>query len=204
MMLVLKLYRPTLLNPDEVALLPLPLAPAALGGETEGATGGIVAQGRVELAPDKLALLCFELGQLFPEGNLTAELEKNPEPPAPTPSANPWALAMEGRFEEAEKILGTTPLDSLGRDRLRPFLNGTDPKGAVFACHVAAATQWRSIAVNLKGLLSWADADVKIAAMEAISVLAGPALAPSVRPLMSDADERVRKAAAETMKKLGW
>mgnify|MGYP003346726251 CR=1 FL=1 len=56
-MLVLKLSRPTPLTPEEIQRLPDPFAPAAVGAE-------IIAQGQMELSPDKLALYCFELGKL--------------------------------------------------------------------------------------------------------------------------------------------
>lgn len=173
------------------------MAPAAVGAE-------IVASGQLDFVGDRLALYCFELGKLFPDAGLLIESVAPVAVPAPAPVADPWALSREGRYEEAEKILAGTQLDSAGRDKLRQMLTGSDAKAAIFACHVAASTQWKSVAVNLRTLLSWPDADVKIAAMEAIGVLAGPAMAPSVRPLMSDKDERVRTAAAETMKRLGW
>jgi hypothetical protein len=193
----LQLCRSTPLSPPELEKLPLPLVPVALGTE-------VVAQAQIDLPLPELLQIAFTLGKTFPDATLKVEVPAAPAPaPAPPPSQDPWSLAKDGRYEEAEQALGRNALDSAGRDRIRALMN-QDAKAAAFACRVSAATGWKSNAVNLRGLLGHASPEVRAAAAAAIGELAGPALGPAVRPLLQDADPQVRAAAEVAMKKLGW
>lgn len=199
---LLQLSRPTPLSPDELQRLPLPLVPAALGD-------GVIARATVDLPLLELLALAFELGKTFPDCTFKAEEVALVAPPTPTEAppatpADPWKLAAQGDYAAALPLLQGVNLDSAGRDRLRAMLNGKDNKAIVFACQASIATNWRSIAVSLRPLLSNSAPEVRIATMDAMSSLAGPSLAPTIRPLLSDPDATVRTAAEAAMKKLGW
>jgi HEAT repeats len=194
----LLLCRATPLLAEELERLPRPMAPVSMGDD-------VVARAIVDLPTVELTQLAFNLGRAFADCTLRVEETALVPKPAPAPpAADPWALAKEGLYEEAEKLLAGTALDSAGRDRLRVMLGSNDPRAIVFACHVAASTQWKSIAVNLRSVLGHADPQVRIAAVTAIGALAGPAMGSTVKPLTGDADPQVRAAAEAAMKALGW
>lgn len=199
---LLQLSRPNPLSQDELQRLPLPLVPVSLGD-------GVIARATVELPLPELLALAFELGKTFPDCTFKAEEVALVAPTAPAEAppaapADPWKLAAQGDYAAALPLLQGVNLDSAGHNRLRAMLNGKDNKAIVFACQASIATNWRSIAISLRSLLSNSAPEVRIAAMEAMSSLAGPSLAPSIRPILSDPDPTVRTAAEAAMKKLGW
>lgn len=194
------LSRPAPLSADELADLPLPLVPSALGD-------GVIARATVELPLPDLAALCFLLGQRYPDGALTVEetsLATIPPAPVEAPPVDPWESAAQGRYDEAVALLQGKELQSAHRDRLRLWMGSSDPGQAAFVCRAAQATNWKAAATSLRGMLGHRDAGVRIAACEAIAALAGPSMGPSLRPLQQDPDPAVRKAAEAGLKKLGW
>lgn len=194
------LSRAAPLTAAELEQLPLPLAPSALGD-------GVIARATVDLPLPELARLCFELGRLFPDAALSVEETAlalpAPDPQEPAP-ADPWDLARQGRYAEALPLLQGRELQSAQRDQLRLWFGSRDAAAAAFACRAAQATGWKAAATNLRALLSHGDAQVRLAACDAISHLAGPSMGPALRPLQSDPDPEVRKAAEAGLKRLGW
>ncbi len=108
----------------------------------------------------------------------SGEAAAAPAAPAPAATAadDPWELVTQGRHDEALAAVSGGSLDSRGRDVVRELANSTDPAEVALACRIAAATDWRSFVSPMRRLLDHADSRVKIAAVEAIGMLGGPAM----------------------------
>ena len=113
----------------------------------------------------------------------------------PVAAGDPWSLLDAGKVEDAERVFAHQGLTSQGRDRVRAMLRSTEPEDVALACRIARLTRWRSVVHNLRGLVRHADVRVRCDAVEAIGVLAGPALEPALRPLLQDPSPEVQAAA---------
>ncbi len=129
-----------------------------------------------------------------------------PKPAVPDviPTTDPWKLVDDGDFALAERVFAVgAGLDSVGRENCRMLLTSRVPEEVAFACRVARLTNWRSIVISVKPLLTHGHPAVRRDAVAAIGALAGPSMAGVVRPLLSDPDPGVYAAAAAALARLG-
>lgn len=220
---ILLLSRPRPLTPAEVRLLPKGcvatdgsdgvVARADLDLPLAGLLGYAVAMGRA--VPDAFfgvqehpAAAVVDTGAPAPDGTRAAAA---PPPVAAAPAqaetiteTDPWKLVDAGRFAEAERVFAAgNGLDPAGRDRCRQLQASGDPEQVALGCRIARHTNWKSIVVNLRPLLRHAHPSVRRDAAEAIGVLAGPSMAATVRPLITDPDAEVKAAAIAALARLG-
>ena len=100
-----------------------------------------------------------------------------------------------------EEFVGTG-LDIDGRDRVREMLRSDDPVQLMLGCRICAVTGWRTAAQNMRRLLQHEEIAVRVAAAEAIGVLAGPAMEHYLKPLVQDPHKEVRAAALQAISRL--
>ncbi|MDP2315353.1 MAG: HEAT repeat domain-containing protein [Pseudomonadota bacterium] len=228
---ILLLSRPRPLTPAEIRLLPKGcvatdgsagvVARAEVDLPLAGLLGFAVAMGRA--VPDAFFGVQetpppANTGAPAPEGTIVGSAATGgaavPVPAAPPAALAPtddvitetdgWKLVDAGQIPQAERVFGAgNPLDAAGRDRCRRLHNSGDPEEVALGCRIARLTNWKSIVVNLRPLLKHAHPSVRRDAAEAIGALAGPSMAATVRPLLTDPDAEVKAAATAALARLG-
>ncbi len=114
-----------------------------------------------------------------------------------------WDFVDAGQTDVALSMLAKEPkLSHESQMKARELLQSDDPEKAVFVCFAARQFNWKSWVMTLRKLFRHADPRVRAAAVSAVGELAGPSLAPSVYPLLSDADVEVRRVAEQAYRKL--
>lgn len=218
-MSVISLSRGTPLTPDEIRRLPPGVEPVSTGGP-------VIARAHVDLPASDLLGLAFELGRTFPDTVFDAVLDPEPAaaprpsrpldapsgdnaasasaPSSSPPETDPWKLIQAGKDEEALAAFVGKTLDDPGRTAVRAMFTDTRPDRVVLGCRIATVTVWKAAATNFRSLLRHQHPDVREAALRGIGAVAGPSMGPGVKDLTKDPDARVRKAAEEVLKILGW
>jgi len=125
-----------------------------------------------------------------------------PPPPPPPPPATRWTRVEAGDEAVIEEEFVGTGLDMDGRDRVREMLRSEDPVQLMLGCRICAVTGWRTAAQNMRRLLQHEEIAVRVAAAEAIGVLAGPAMEHYLKPLVQDPHKEVRAAALQAISRL--
>lgn len=173
--------------------------------------GDLIARAAAPSSPADLVAFAVLVARAVPDARVAwveMALLPPPAPPenasaAPDPSGNPWELLSEGDVEAAVAILEGQSLDSEGRAAVRTLLQDTDPARVAAGCRVARATGWRSSVSSIRRLLGHGDTRVRLAAVEAVGVLAGPGLVPALERVMgNDASPEVRAAATAAIVRL--
>ena len=125
-----------------------------------------------------------------------------PPPPPPPPPATRWTRVEAGDEAVIEEEFVGTGLDMDGRDRVREMLRSEDPVQLMLGCRICAVPGWRTAAQNMRRLLQHEEIAVRVAAAEAIGVLAGPAMEHYLKPLVQDPHKEVRAAALQANSRL--
>ena len=114
-----------------------------------------------------------------------------------------WDYVDAGQTDVALSMIAQQPrLDHDSQTKARELMQSDDPEKAVFVCFAARQFQWKSWVLSIRKLFTHVDPRVRAAAVSAVGELAGPSLAPSVYPMLSDADPDVRRAAEAAHRKL--
>ena len=114
-----------------------------------------------------------------------------------------WDYVDAGQTDVALSMIAQQPrLDHDSQMKARELMQSDDPEKAVFVCFAARQFQWKSWVLSIRKLFKHVDPRVRAAAVSAVGELAGPSLAPSVYPMLSDADPDVRRAAEAAHRKL--
>lgn len=116
--------------------------------------------------------------------------------------ASPWSQLDLSDIDKAAARFEGHSLDSPGRHRVREMFSSTDPAALAGACRIARITAYRSAVQPIKRLLRHADTRVRLEAVQALGVLAGPGVEPMVRRLAEDNSPEVRAAVADAL--AGW
>ena len=127
---------------------------------------------------------------------------ETPPPPPTPPPATRWTRVEAGDAAVVDEEFVGTSLDMDGRDRVREMLRSDDPVQLTLGCRICAVTGWRTAAQNMRRLLQHEEIAVRVAAAEAIGVLAGPAMEHYLKPLVQDPHKEVRKAALTAISRL--
>lgn len=197
--MVLLLARQKPLTQAEIRALPAGCA------ATEG-RDGIVARAELDLPVAQLLGFAVSMGRAVPDAIFVAR-DGDPQAAAAEVEEeaviehDPWRLVETGRLADADRVfagLGEA-LSGPARDRVRGLFSDPDPARAALGCRVARYARLRSATVTLRDLLGHAHPDVRTAAIEALSELAGPSVAPSVARLQNDPDATVRAAATAAL-----
>ena len=107
-----------------------------------------------------------------------------------------WDYVEAGQTDVALSMIAQAPrLTHDAQMKARELMQSDDPEKAVFICFAARQFQWKSWVLSIRKLFTHVDPRVRAAAVSAVGELAGPSLAPSVYPMLSDADPDVRRAA---------
>ena len=114
-------------------------------------------------------------------------------------------LLEEGNIEDAMEAF-----DALGAQRssqktllqINRYFSSKHPTYMIFVCQAAIRFGWKTMVLKLRVGLRHEDPNVRIAALKAIGVLAGPSLSPAVQIMTSDRDEDVKNEAVRTLRKL--
>lgn len=174
------LAREAPLSPEEQNALPQ--------GMDSIPSSGAVASVVAPEDPAALVGLAVLLARAVPDAHISLLDTALAPPPCATPETNlPPPLPPSG------------PLDTEGREQVRRLLQSTSPEDAVQGCRRAQAAGWRSAVTLLRRLLSHGDTRVRLAAVEAIAVLAGPGLVPALRQLEADPSPAVQEAATRAI-----
>ena len=127
-------------------------------------------------------------------------LEDESEPPK---LIHWWDYVEAGQTDVALSMIAQEPrLTHDAQMKARELMQSDDPEKAVFICFAARQFQWKSWVLSIRKLFSHVDPRVRAAAVSAVGELAGPSLAPSVYPMLSDSDADVRRAAEVAHRKL--
>ena len=114
-----------------------------------------------------------------------------------------WDYVEAGQTDVALSMIAQAPrLTHDAQMKAREMMQSDDPEKAVFICFAARQFQWKSWVLSIRKLFIHVDPRVRAAAVSAVGELAGPSLAPSVYPMLSDADPDVRRAAEVAHRKL--
>ena len=118
-----------------------------------------------------------------------------------------WSeLLHEGEAEEALEAVAQALEQKKWTVQDRLLLNqcfaSKRAEEMIFVCRAAIRFQWRTMALKLRSGLRHEEPQVRIAVLQAIGVLAGPSLSPSVQLLTADSDESVKKEAIKALKRL--
>ena len=114
-----------------------------------------------------------------------------------------WDYVDAGQTDIALSMIAQEPrLKHDDQMKARELMQSDDPEKAVFICFAARQFQWKSWVLSIRKLFTHVDPRVRAAAVSAVGELAGPSLAPSVYPMLSDADPDVRRAAEAAHRKL--
>ncbi len=116
---------------------------------------------------------------------------------------NWWDFVEAGQTDVALSMLSQNPkLSHDSQMKARELLKSDDAEKVVFVCFAARQFEWKSWVLTLRKLFTHADPRVRAAAVSAVGELAGPSLAPSVYPMLTDVDPAVRRAAEAAHRKL--
>jgi len=114
-----------------------------------------------------------------------------------------WDYVDAGQTDVALSMIAQEPrLKHDAQMKARELMQSDDPEKVVFICFAARQFQWKSWVLSIRKLFTHVDPRVRAAAVSAVGELAGPSLAPSVYPMLSDADPDVRRAAEAAHRKL--
>ena len=114
-----------------------------------------------------------------------------------------WDYVEDGQTDVALSMIAQAPrLTHDAQMKARELLQSDDPEKAVFICFAARQFQWKSWVLSIRKLFTHVDPRVRAAAVSAVGELAGPSLAPSIYPMLSDANPDVRRAAEVAHRKL--
>ena len=114
-----------------------------------------------------------------------------------------WEFVEAGQTDVALSMLAKNPkISHDSQMKARELLQSDDPEKVVFVCFAARQFEWRSWVLTLRKLFTHSDPRVRAAAVSTVGELAGPSLAPSVYPMLSDSDASVRRAAEVAHRKL--
>ena len=114
-----------------------------------------------------------------------------------------WDYVDAGQTDVALSMIAQEPrLTHDAQMKARELLQSEDPEKVVFICFAARQFEWKSWVLSIRKLFTHVDPRVRSAAVSAVGELAGPSLAPSVYPMLSDADPDVRRAAEAAHRKL--
>lgn len=203
---ILLLSRPRVLTAAEKRLLPDGCV------ATNGAEG-VVARAELDLPLEALLGYAVAMGRAVPDaffgvqqGAASADTAAaaSPEPDEVITETDPWKLLDAGKVDQAERVFASgNGLDAAGRDRCRQLQTSGQSDQVALGCRIARLTNWKSVVVNLRPLLRHAHPSVRRDAAAAIGALAGPSMAPAVRPLINDPDAAVKAAAIEALARLG-
>jgi hypothetical protein len=127
-------------------------------------------------------------------------LEDEAEPPR---MVHWWDYVEAGQTDVALSMIAQEPrLTHDAQMKARELMQSDDPEKVVFICFAARQFEWKSWVLSLRKLFAHVDPRVRAAAVSAVGELAGPSLAPSVYPMLSDVDPEVRRAAEAAHRKL--
>lgn len=208
---VFRVHRHAPLSPREISKLPN-------GAVGVRGSGDVVARMEAQGSLERLLSLAFHLGSAVPDGRLSvddarvdASADPTPEERAAEaaaaqeareaaelagPEKDALTLLREGDLEGATSALADKGLSSDEQGQVRRLMLSTDPSEVVVACQAARLASHKTYAMNIRRHLTHSDARVRLAAVEALGVLAGPSLVPALRPLVHDTNPDI-KAAAE-------
>ena len=114
-----------------------------------------------------------------------------------------WDYVDAGQTDVALSMIAQEPrLTHDAQMKARELMQSDDPEKVVFICFAARQFQWKSWVLSIRKLFAHVDPRVRAAAVSAVGELAGPSLAPSVYPMLSDSDADVRRAAQTAHRKL--
>jgi|GEM_PF-5113638 len=114
-----------------------------------------------------------------------------------------WEFVDAGQTDVALSMLSENPkITHDSQMKARELLQSEDPEKVVFICFAARQFEWRSWVLTIRKLFTHSDPRVRAAAVSTVGELAGPSLAPSVYPMLSDVDATVRRAAEVAHRKL--
>ena len=114
-----------------------------------------------------------------------------------------WEFVDAGQTDVALSMLAENPkIRHDSQMKARELLQSDDPEKVVFICFAARQFEWKSWVLTLRKLFIHSDPRVRAAAVSTVGELAGPSLAPSVYPMLSDSDASVRRAAEVAHRKL--
>ena len=114
-----------------------------------------------------------------------------------------WDYVEAGQTDVALSMIAKAPrFTHDAQMKARELMQSNDPEKVVFICFAARKFQWKSWVLSIRKLFAHVDPRVRTAAVSAVGELAGPSLAPSVYPMLSDADPDVRRAAEVAHRKL--
>lgn len=114
-----------------------------------------------------------------------------------------WEFVEAGQTDVALSMLSENPkITHDSQMKARELLQSDDPEKVVFICFAARQFEWKSWVLTIRKLFTHSDPRVRAAAVSTVGELAGPSLAPSVYPMLSDADPTVRRAAEVAHRKL--
>lgn len=129
-----------------------------------------------------------------------AVVEDEAEPPR---LVHWWDYVDAGQTDVALSMIAQEPrLTHDAQMKAREMMQSDDPEKIVFICFAARQFEWKSWVLSIRKLFTHVDPRVRAAAVSAVGELAGPSLAPSVYPMLSDADPDVRRAAEAAHRKL--
>ena len=114
-----------------------------------------------------------------------------------------WDYVDAGQTDVALSMIAQAPrLTHDAQMKARELMQSDDPEKVVFICFAARQFQWKSWVLSIRKLFTHVDPRVRAAAVSAVGELAGPSLAPSVYPMLSDVDPDVRRTAEVAHRKL--
>jgi hypothetical protein len=147
---------------------------------------------------EAFSALAFPNRSIFDRMEEELEVEEE-NPPNPV---HWWDFVEMGQTDVALSMLKGRTLSHDDQCQAKALLKSGDPEAIVFICYAAKIFQWKSWVLTLRKCFLHSDVRVRKAALIAVGELAGPSMAPSVFPLMTDSHPEVRRAASVAYRKL--
>ena len=122
--------------------------------------------------------------------------------PAVLEGPDPWALLKRGQVDDAKDAFKGYNLDEAEREKVRALLTSPKPLEIARGCWISRITRWKSSSSMINRVLYHNDPRVRLEAVRALGIIAGPAAEPALHMLLRDSDPDVRNTAQRVLNRL--